>query len=571
MTSFEALLTENGTVLQWETDSEVGTLGYVLERQGRGGWEPVSEAVLPAAGPAGGSYRVIDPAGLAQGYRLRELEANAILYHGPYHPAGELATAAALEATLDLGETHRVTPRAPNRPCRKASGKGDCGQRSGSCGVQALSSSTDCRGRKCCAAAPEPVQGLAALQSLSAAPQAMSTDATQLQEAAVVPGDRMQIAVEAEGLYRVSSAEIASHLGMTEAKARRLARQGRLQLTNQDEQVPWLFLGGDLYFYGQALDSPFTRHNVYWLRQGRGEPMGVTRAARVRPQPGQSAPQSATFEEDRLAYTSIATDMDSDYWYWAEFLGGSAGMDRQSLELGTPGATGAGDAALTFHLLGVAFPGYGSEYALEVTLNGTWVGTIDWSGAGAVERELPIPAELLQDGVNQLDLVAPAAEGAVPLFVLDRIEARYERAFRAVDGRLALERPGYTAVTVSGLPDSRALVLDISEPDAPIRILRPRVNMADNAYQVSFGADPEGSYLVASRESAQSPAWMRAVSGAPDIAAAGRVSGHCPRGTCWNRPRAWSRCASRRGSRPRPCPWSPSTIRSTSASRARTR
>lgn len=205
----------------------------------------------------------------------------------------------------------------------------------------------------------------------------------------MVPGDRMQIAVQAEGLYRVSSAAIASHLGMTEIKARRLARQGGLRLTNRDEQVPWIFVGGDLYFFGQALESPFTSHNVYWLRGGRGRPMDVTRAVRVRPQPGQSAPQSATFEEDRIAYTSVATDMDSDYWYWAEFLGGSSGMDSQALEVETPGATGGGDAALTFYLRGVAFPGYGTDYLLEVILNRTWVGTLEWSGAGSVEREPP--------------------------------------------------------------------------------------------------------------------------------------------------------------------------------------
>ena len=75
----ELLAVRGEALLQWETTSQSGTLGFVVSRESREGWEPLHEGILLALPGAaqGGVYSLRDPdASIYQAvrYRLEEIE-----------------------------------------------------------------------------------------------------------------------------------------------------------------------------------------------------------------------------------------------------------------------------------------------------------------------------------------------------------------------------------------------------------------------------------------------------------------------------------------------------------------
>jgi hypothetical protein len=446
-------------VVEWETASEVGTAGFDLYR-----WNPERReyakvnrdllSALPGASQ-GSRYRFVDggadPA-LPQRYLLVEVAAGGETRpHGPYRVTGEREAAEEPETGF--------TRSARDLPVRPAAA----------------------RARK--AAAPG-------------------------------RGEAVKIGVRETGLYFVPATRIAEILTFDGEKVEKKIEKGRLSLTHQGREVAWTPTEGNtgILFYGEALDSLYTRDNVYLLTRGRGLRMESLAGAPPAPPAGEiSFVDTARAEEDRFAATVVATDPKSDYWFWEYVNAGGADDGRRTFAVAAPGLAGTeGTARLAVRLHGATATGVADEHHAVVRVNGTEAGETRWSGIASHTLTLEIPQSLLQPGENQVEVEGLLAPG-VPysIFYLDGFDLTYRRAFQAVGDALAFRGDGHAAVAVSGFTDPRIAVFDVSDPSRPRTLSGVAVDGAPGAHRATLA--PSGAaYLAVSPAGWKAPVFLRA-------------------------------------------------------------
>jgi hypothetical protein len=454
-------------VVQWETASEVGTVGFNLLRQdpASGAFTQVNDGLLPGllTAPQGGVYRYPDRAvapGETYTYQLQEVEARgAIRTYGPFTVTAGVGKqlARAKEWPRPLAAAAEVTPRAdgyeraPHAPTGRT------------------------------------VPPLAA-RSLAATTQASA------------PYTAIRIQVEQEGLYAVSADQIAAALSTDLDQVRTWIAKSKLRLRNKGQPVAWKAdpSGNQLYFYGQpvqGVDSVYTRFNVYWLDRANGLTMnelsgtGPDQVASARP-----FQSSIHVEENRYAFPYLVTNPDADFWYWDYVV---AGGYTPSFVAPTPGAVAEGTATLRVYLQGGTALVTGSRHHAQVLVNGVEVGDAAWEGITPHVLTATFSAALLTDGNNTvtvrgvLDPGVPFSTFAVNGFALD-----YPRAYQAVDNRLRLRGTVNPVVTVGGFNGSNIAVLNVSDPRQPQWLAATTIPTAGGSVSF-FPATPTTDYLAA--------------------------------------------------------------------------
>jgi hypothetical protein len=178
---------------------------------------------------------------------------------------------------------------------------------------------------------------------------------------------------------------------------------------------------------------------------------------------------------------------------WSFFIGGHSTYGRKTFTLATPGLAATADAVLLVRMHGSSSTGVEGEHILTVVVNGTPVGTGSSTGRKAFDLEVTIPAGLLVDGDNAVELVASKGEGApYSITYLNEFDLTYPRRLEA-DGDRALLRdaePGDT--TVSGFVSEAPVVWDIDNPAAPL-VLQGVSVVGD---KVAFAAEPGHDYII---------------------------------------------------------------------------
>jgi hypothetical protein len=261
--------------------------------------------------------------------------------------------------------------------------------------------------------------------------------------------------------------------------------------------VTWVAAEGNsgLYFYGEAIDSIYTRDNVYWLRRGVGEAMATRSAWAVDPPVVGSFAETLHLEEDHWPLTAVMTDPEADYWMWDFFFPYSGEPSHsKSFTLRVPGvASGGGSAVLRVALQGSFESPVSPNHLAELRLNGTQLGgTWSWNDHELMTIEVAFSQSLLVDGDNTLEISALLADGLdFDEFYLQSIELAYQRLFRAEDNRLHASTNGAEEVTVDGFTSSDITVFDIRDPKRPVLLDPIHVYSHDGGYLVSFATGGE--------------------------------------------------------------------------------
>lgn len=459
---FRAVPTSEGVLASWETASEVGTARFELQRLVAGGksWVRVDDGRLVAAPQVfqGSVYRTVDRGAdprSVQSYRVVERDLwGGERIHGPFvvDPSRE-----AFERESDFAA---VTPR--------------------------------------------PLAGLAAKDSVVPS----STQRRPKVDAA----SGLKLGVGKAGITRVGATEIASGLGLSPSEvASRLLSKG-FALSRGGAPVAWLpaSAGDGLFFYGEPADSPYTAEGVYLLRPGTGVSMTLASGKPPAIQAMRSFTAHALAEQDRIPAMVLATDPESDYWFWQGLFASDPANDHGSFAVSAPGALPSSPANLHLALFGASTQGK-NDHRVAVSLNGVPLGEVVFSGLSRYETDLAVPAGVVRAGDNTVELLATLSPGATQndLFV-DRFELFYTRDTTASNGTLEVATTGRRAVTVGGFPDSRLWVFDLADPLAPRLLKEAQISFSGADYLVSFGSGSEpGRYLVASQSAWLSPTWIR--------------------------------------------------------------
>lgn len=439
VSSFEAREDEGRVAVEWETAAEVGTVAFEVERQdpASGRFVPVSEKAVPAVQQLpGGRYRLVDstaPRGETLTYRLVEIDRQGRREaFGPY------------KVTLQ-GESRREEPR-------------------------------DFRAE---------AKALSPRLARAAERPALSSKA-----ASGKPAARARVEVTRTGMVRLRTAEIAGALGMSPQEAAGQLRAGRLRLTRGGQDVAWQAAGdGDsdgLVFYGEAIDSPYTRVNVYWLERAPGLAMASTA---VRPASGPAASSFADtlhLETDTIPATTAPLPVE-DFWIWKSFFPGYPGYDRATVTVEVPSPATA-PATLTLNLYG-----FTNSQRASVWVNGQPAGEVT-GGAGPFSAQLTLPAGTLLDGANSIEVVVLEADRGL---WLDSFDLTYSHAYRASGDRLDFRAGAGSTVDLTGFRSADVAVWDLAQPTAPRRLTGTAAQLrADGSWGVSFTAPSPGPFLA---------------------------------------------------------------------------
>lgn len=475
VSSFRAYEDGGAVAVEWETSSEAGTAGYYLERYDAAArrYARVSDKLLPAVvqAPQGGSYRFVDPTASpresALRYRLIEVRAD-----------GELRRLGPFAVTVDWehGRSSEMHGEEYERVAHAA-------------------------GRR------------AAPVARTVAPSA----------AAWGPGAGrrgVRIGVREAGLYFVSSSALAAQLGEDRDKVEKQLATGKFRLTRQGQPVGWLPAppsakkrSPGLFFYGQAIHDLYSAEEVYHLEHGSGPQMPIVPVAPGAGLAGDTFETVRHFESDLLPATSLPLDPESDYWFWDFLEGGDPSYGTKSFSFDLPASlVSSRGATLRVHLQGGTASGVAGEHHATLSLNGTTLGDVQWAGIAGADGTFAVPAGVLQESGNQLQIVA-ALDAGVPysIFFLDYFDVSFASLFAAQGDALSFAAGGHAGVTVGGFSSTDVKLLETSDPVHP-RLLSGAA--IDPAVGVSFQPpSASGSYLAVGPSGVKTPSvtpWVTA-------------------------------------------------------------
>jgi uncharacterized repeat protein (TIGR01451 family) len=485
LSSFQSFAENGQVVVQWDTDAEIGTLGFYLKRldPSTGEYFTLNTALIPGnfVSRQGGSYRFVDNGaepGKSYTYLLTEVEVKGSKRnYGPFTiSTGSGSAIPHCNASSESSLTWNSLVGSIARLARKAK-------------TSLLS-----EGETLMAQMKKIVRNLTALFQ------------------SPVYGD-MKISVTKTGLIYISADDISQTMGYTEDLAVTLIRTKRLALSSKGLPIAWMPAENNngLYFYSEAPDSNYTDRNVYILKYGAGLIMKEIQTNRNHfAASGDSLTftDTAHFEQDLYPMTTLTSDPDDDYWVGSYVFAGNAALGSITASIAVPGLASPCDpGTLTVTLKGGSSTAIAYEHHAVVTLNGIVLGEEHFAGTSTVTFTFDVPATAIQ-ATNTVKITGVLDSG-VPysIFYLDSLDLSYPRTYAAVDGVLSATGHGTDIITVSGFTGASIRVMDITDPAKPQYINDATVEAEDNGdYSTVFGsASTNRRYLAMDLTRAESP------------------------------------------------------------------
>ena len=366
---------------------------------------------------------------------------------------------------------------------------------------------------------PTPTETVTVVPSQTQSPTAtLDPTPTKISFATAVPYDpanlqlttTFELKVNQTGIYRVSY-ELLRDAGLDLAGV----LGTKLAVLNRDKMVPvYVFTpnedgtfgtGGYIEFYGEALDTLYTSTNIYTV-QVNSTPISqipVNRDA-FAPDAIRSDAYTETLVVNRQrSYVTSAPG--SDPWY----------------DTAMQVATSAKSWSFTFALNGYVGPSetdsldlmvWGGNsslvkpnHHLQVFLNGLLVEDALFDGTTQKILQIPLPAGVLQEGVNTLLLKLPADTGASSdVIILDQYRVSYQRSFLAQGNRLTFTAQG-DSFQVENLTSPNVVVYRQREGGLQ-RVENMDVQSVGTTYAATFaGSDRADTYLVTTADSLYAP------------------------------------------------------------------
>jgi hypothetical protein len=480
VTGFSAHYENGAVVLEWETDSEVGTVGFYLKRWNAESrrWEAVNDELLPGllTAPQGGRYRYEDRDARPSEktwYRLIEVETSGLRRtYGPF----------------------KVNTDLPGRfPVRL--GDPESAEHEAAAALDLL--------------ADPVVNGYA--KRAHPAPAAVDASArTAAAPPAVRPalGGRQvvgaKIAVDEPGIYYLSVDDVLA-AGFAVDRTGLAGNRNVYTLANRGNPVAVTPAPNGLYFYGEGIDSIFTADNVYWLGVGaRPSPRMKQQKTKptIRPTGDETFVRTERYEEDRVPATVLFADPLRSFWLWDYVV---AGQPAKGFAFRTDAVdTESGDVEILVRLQGATEATAGPDHHAEISINGQYVGDAQFDGTSAVELVLEVDGELLVDGENTLEIGGTLDSGApYSIFYLDWVEVRYASRFQARQNRLTFSSDHHASIRVGGFTSRDLMVFDITNPRDPV-VLKAEIERDGTGWAVTLAPSGPNRRLIAlARDAAQ--------------------------------------------------------------------
>ncbi len=328
--------------------------------------------------------------------------------------------------------------------------------------------------------------------------QPTSQEATLRGAEATVASSQYKLVVKDDGIYRLSYGDLqiaGIPVDTLDPRTFRIHHLGQELPIYVSGEADGRFDSTDaIYYYGQALDGKYTDANVYWLSYG------VTNGQRmvqrdVFPDTG-STPvsfEASAHSEENLIYIS-SLPHEGDHWYWQGYQSGS--VPTRTFTIALEGvAPGAHTATLRPLIWGHSFDAINPGHHLSFYINGTPIGDGYWDDGTAYSEELSFDQELLVSGDNTITIEAPGDTGAgQDEGYADWFEIDYRRTYETAGEWLSFggEGSGHQLFEVAGWASEPAMLLDVTNPYAPVRLTGAQAVSAGASRTLRFSDDVLG-------------------------------------------------------------------------------
>jgi len=501
LSDFSAYEEYNRVVVQWETASEVGTVGFNLLRSDEvtGEYHQVNEQLLPGLlrSPQGGTYRYVDPSASPGGtysYKLEEAESNGT--RRTYSPL-------TVEAKRD-GKVSSAVSKINN--LIRGAFTGTRGEKRIDLPSQTLDSTYT---REAHSPSPRKIAPLEIDSVYSGFGRTLEGQES---------GERARVVIEEKGLYSLSADEIAPLLGLaTVEDVEDLIANNLLQLSANGNTVAYMpeYENSGILFYGEEMESIYTEENIYWLEEGEGLEMERVGGEGPGPAAGEEAfAETIHAEEEHYAVTSLFNDPQADYWVWNYIVSGDGDESSRSFTLVADGVAPVSDpATLTVHLKGGSNNAASPDHHAVITLNGTQIGESYWEGTESNEVSLTFSQSLLNDGENTVGITGVLDPGSpYSIFHVDSFDLAYQRHYGAMGDLLHCRGDSNNVVTISNFSIPEILLFDLADAETPRLIEATTIDGTPGNYRLSFEPVSQSTlYCAVSADAVRAPDSVTAV------------------------------------------------------------
>lgn len=432
--SFAASGFDDGRVLlQWKSAYEVDNLGYNVYREVNGERRKINSQIIA------GSALVTGP--------------NVALTAGRSYAWSDRLNQSGASTQFWLEDIDLKGNSSWNGPIRidQKSGKATTLDQSALLGKIGVAQSQMTLGQ-----GSVPVERRAGIADLTAAAIQLQTNLAGL--AAV------KLAVKQEGWYRVSQRELVNAGFKPNIDPR------NLQLYADGRPVPMIVKGeqdgrfdptDSIEFFGLGIDSPVTDSRVYWLAAASKVGTRISSAIGVGQTPAAKSFQSSVERKDRTMYFAALKNGEAENFFGPVIA--STPVD-QSLSLTNLSPAPGGSALLEVAVQGVT----AQSHQVRVTLNGTALGTISFSGQTRGARSFDVPQSSFREGINSVQLMSLG--GSADISLVESLRVTYWHSYRVDSNQLRLTAQGGEQVTLSGFTSGGVRVLDVTDPNKPLEL-----------------------------------------------------------------------------------------------------
>jgi hypothetical protein len=304
----------------------------------------------------------------------------------------------------------------------------------------------------------------------------------------------VMVGVRNTGVVRVPFTELATRLGKPVPNIASAAGNGGLSITVGGQQVSYIANGEALFFFADKSNSIYSSESVYRIDLNKGEKMALVPVTATGAALSQFT-SAIDLETDAFAATVLPLDPESDYWYWDYVVSGDPTYGHKTFSFTAPDVASASGATLEVRLQGALA---GASHIAHVRLNGVPIGDLTWSSLSARVQTLSVPAAVLVNGANQVEIEGELAPSApFDIFYVDGFKLSYSRFARPVNG--ALEAKISSALS-AGPFTANPLLLDITNR------LRPRMLTGASFVAGSLKANlPSGTQTVFASQQFNAP------------------------------------------------------------------
>ncbi len=269
----------------------------------------------------------------------------------------------------------------------------------------------------------------------------------QAQQWQIAAQSGVKIAVDHDGWYRVSAAELQS------AGFNTSTNRNNWQLFVSAQQVP-MKIGGDgaIFFFGRGVDTLESGIQVYYLINGQTAGVRITDMRGGTAEEDRAQNYRVTVQrKDRSLYVSSILNGDAENWFGGVISGTAQTVQNLTLNK----VDGQNPARVSVRLQGLS----AGEHAVNVVFNNFNLGVVSYSETQNREFQFDVPESVLIDGINSVKLQSVGAGNDVSL--VDTVSVTYSRLYKAVNSNIRFSLAAGDTVTVSNFSTPKIAVYEI--------------------------------------------------------------------------------------------------------------